>query len=341
MTPSAPAISAPGLFRALALALSITALFLEANTVDFYNDEFLSGLLSARPQLARVSIGSPRFTGSPHFRISTRAVDKFFRVAPSRLQELSLRECLGHTTKLPASVASLSSLRVFRLCSKVLRSLPAEMCCMSALQELHLNCPLLQQLPETFGRLTRLEHLSFTDCTEMRRLPDSLGDLSSLTSLHVDGSRSRSRCGRRYADQSALGPSLKHLIICMGTPGNGRLGGTLSTRLCSLLSLTHLSIDCLTSSSHLPSSLGHVTNLRWLSLRGTWLCLPLSLSRLAPCLHSLKLHYSGSTTSEYLQRVLPSFLSNLTSLTNLHLRNMHVPSPRPPWRVCTPSARFT
>ncbi|CAI5981086.1 unnamed protein product [Closterium sp. NIES-65] len=143
------------------------------------------------------------------------------------------------------------------------------------------------------------------------------------------------------ANQSAFGPSLKHLIMCMGTPGNGRLGGTLSTRLCLLLSVTHLSIVCLTSSSHLPSSLGHLTNLRWLSLRGTWLCLPLSLSRLAPCLHSLKLHYSGSTTSEYLQRVLPSFLSNLTSLTNLHLRNMHVPFPRPPLRVCTPSTRFT
>ncbi|CAI5529597.1 unnamed protein product [Closterium sp. Naga37s-1] len=506
MTLSAPAISAPTLFRTLALAPSITELFLEANAVDFYDDEFLPGLLSARPELARLSIGSPRFTGSPHFRIGTRAVESFFCLASSRgLQELSLRECLGHTTKLPASVASLSSLRVFRLCSKALRSLSAEMCRLSALQELYLNCPLLQHLPENFGRLTRLEHLSFTDCTEMRRLPDSLGDLASLTSLHVDGSwhvdkfpprvaalqhmrrlELRNFNGalpdacekwanleqvtldscedmRRFqlasvhslthltisacwdlhslppnlpfatalrhltltylnfevsleplsqlvslerlevssvdheerfpealfslpslahvkagyvswveadevaamenarelttlvgnlalnhpsaaaaaataaaagaagdtADQSALGPSLKHLSICMGTPGSGRRGGRLSARLCSLLSLTHLSIDCLSSSALLPSSLGHLTNLHSLSLRGTCLSLPHSLSRLALCLHSLKLHYSGTESADIFQRMLPYFLSNLTSLTNLHLRNMHVPSPPP------------
>ncbi|CAI7884704.1 unnamed protein product [Closterium sp. NIES-53] len=505
MTLSAPAISAPALLRTLALAPRVTALSLEANAVDFYDDEFLSRLLSTRPQLARLSIAHPRFTGSPHFRIGTKAVDNFFRLASSRLQELSLRECFGHTTKLPASVASLSSLRVFRLCSKVLRSLSGEIFRLSALQELYLNCPLLQQLPETFGRLTRLEHLSFTNCKEMRRLPDSLGDLSALTSLHIDGSwhvdRFPPRVGalqqmRRLelrnfngplpaaceewakleqvtldscadlrtfqlasvhslthltisacwdlqslppnlpfatalrhltinylnfevsleplselvsleglevssvdreesfptalfalpslayvkagyvwwvveadevvaveesreltalpdadghvalnnpagaaaaagsggdtADQSALGPTLKHLSICMGTAGPGRRGVRLSARLCSLLSLTHLSIDCLSSSSLLPSDLGHLTNLRSLSLRGTSLCLPRSLSRLAPRLHSLKLHYSGDRSGDSFQCSLPSFLTDLTSLTHLYLRNMHAPSSPPP-----------
>ncbi|CAI5506041.1 unnamed protein product [Closterium sp. Naga37s-1] len=479
MTLSAPAISAPALLRTLALAPSVTALSLEANAVDFYDDEFLSRLLSARPQLARLSIAAPRFTGTPHFRIGTKAVENFFRLASSRLQELSLRECFGHTTKLPASVASLSSLRVFRLCSKVLRSLSGEIFRLSALQELYLNCPLLQQLPETFGRVTRLEHLSFTDCKDMRRLPDSLGDLSSLTSLHIDGSwhvdRFPPRVGalqqmRRLelrnftgalpdaceewakleqtlppnlpfasalhhltinylnfevslgplsdlvslerlevssvdreesfpaalfalpslayvkagyvwwveadevvameesreltalpreltalpnadrhvalnhpagaaaaagsaddtADQSALGPSLKHFSICMGTAGPGRRGGRLSARVCSLLSLTHLSIDCLSSSALLPSNLGHLSNLRSLSLRGTWLCLPHSLSRLAPCLHSLKLHYSGDRSGDSFQCSLPSFLTDLTSLTHLYLRNMHAPSSPPP-----------
>ncbi|CAI7884684.1 unnamed protein product [Closterium sp. NIES-53] len=182
MTLSAPAISAP------ALAPRVTALSLEANAVDFYDDEFLSRLLSVPPHLALLSIGCPRFTGTPHFRIDTQAVDNFFRVAWLCLQDLSLRECPSHTAKLPTSVASLSSLRVFRLSSRALRSLPDEICRLSALQELYLNCLLLQRLPENFDRLMSLEHLSFMDCTEMRRLPDSLGDLASLTSVHVDGS---------------------------------------------------------------------------------------------------------------------------------------------------------
>ncbi|CAI5482160.1 unnamed protein product [Closterium sp. Yama58-4] len=478
---SAPAFSAPALLRALALAPRVTALSLEASAVDFYDDEFLSRLLSARPHLARLSIAPPRFTGTPHFRIGTKAVDNFFRLASSRLQELSLRECLGHTSKLPASVASLSSLRVFRLFSKVLRSLPDEMCQLSALQEIYLNCPLLRQLPKTFGRLTRLEHLSFTGCSEMRRLPDSLGDLSSLTSLHVDGSwqvdRFPPRVGAlqqmrrlelrnftgalpdacekwekleqitlvscadmrafqlasvhsltrltisaclnveslppnlpfasalrhlkinylnseipleplsqlvslerlavsavdrserfpealfalpslayvslRYvswleeagdvaavanpreparnhpAEHSALGPSLTHLSICTNNLLYGARDRRLSARLCSLLSLTHLSIDCLSSCSLLPSDLGHLTNLRSLSLCGTCLYLPHSLSRLAPCLQSLKLDYSGHSSPDTLHRVSPSFLTDLTSLTDLRLHNIHLPSSLP------------
>ncbi|CAI5482161.1 unnamed protein product [Closterium sp. Yama58-4] len=463
MTLSAPAVSAPALLRTLALAPRVTALSLEASAVDFYDDEFLSRLLSARPHLARLSIAPPRFTGTSHFRIGTKSFENFFRVASSRLQELSLRECLGHTTKLPASVASLSSLRVFRLCSKVLRSLPDEVCQLSALQELYLSCPLLQQLPENFGQLTRLEHLSFTDCKVLRRLPESFGDLASLTSLHVDGSwqvdRFPPRVGalqqmRRLELRNFTGASLPdackkwanleqvtldscamrtfqlasvhslthltisvcwklqslppilpqasalrqltlnrlmfdvpleplsqlvslerlevsavyhsvrfpealfalpslayvkvgsvmrldrrhdvtetgnarqvaellgyHLSICVGSVGYERL----FARLCSLLSLTHLHIECL-SSATLPSDLGHLTNLRSLSLCG-WLCLPNSLSPLAPCLQSLKLHYTGNNAA--FPRVPPSFLTVLTSLTDLRLRNIHLPSPPP------------
>ncbi|CAI7789833.1 unnamed protein product [Closterium sp. NIES-54] len=411
----------------------------------------------------------------------------FFRVVSSCLQELSLRECLGSTTKLPDSVASLSSLRVFRLCSKALRSLPDQICQLSALQELYLDCPLLQQLPENFGRLATLEHLSFTDCTEMRRLPDSLGDLSSLTSLYIDGSwhvdqfpprvgalqqmrrlelqnfeggfpeackqwakleqslprdlpsafalrhltlndlgptmsleplcqlvslerlevscvneeerfpkalfalpslahvevgyvrwldplnvatmqnskelaallecPARNHCCAAAAaaaapavgtgaaaaagaagnstHHTALGPSLKHLTICLGIPADVRRGGILSARLCSLLSLTHLHIDGL-SSIILPLDLSSLHNLRSLSLTSIWLCLPHSLTRLAPCLHSLKLHYSSSKDADAFCRKLPSFLTSLTSLTNLHLRNMYLPSclcahARPPY----------
>ncbi|CAI5961160.1 unnamed protein product [Closterium sp. NIES-65] len=471
--------------------------------------EFLSRLLSARPHLSRLSIAPPRFTGTSHFRIDTKFLENFFRVASSRLQELSLRECLGHTTKLPATVASLSSLRVFRLCSKVLRSLPDEMCQLSALQELYLSCPLLQQLPEIFGRLKSLEHLSFTNCKEMRRLPDSLGDLASLTSLHVDGSWQVDRfsphvgalqqmrrlelrnftdafpdacekwanlehvaldsCANMgafqlasvhslthltisaclklkslppnlpfatalrhltirsvesivsleplsalvslerlevssdmyeerfpealfalpslayvkvgyvlwveaddlahtartdssataaaastatpvaaaaalaatgggetaYHNHSSLGPCLEHLSFRVASFGDGWRRGTISPHLCSLLSLTHLSIDGLYSSVSLPSDLGHLTNLHSLSLRGNWLGLPQSLSRLALCLRSLKLHYSKYNMSVSYDRALSS-LPHGPHLSHTPPPPQHTPSLPPAW-LCPPA----
>ncbi|CAI5501685.1 unnamed protein product [Closterium sp. Naga37s-1] len=107
--------------------------------------------------------------------------------------------------------------------------------------------------------------------------------------------------------------------------GYGRRGCTLSSRLCSLSSLTHLFIECLSPSVTLPSDLGCLLNLRSLSLYGTSLCLPHSLSCLAPCLHSLKLHYSGYSDEDPLHRKLPPCLMLLTSLTSLHLHNMYLP----------------
>ncbi|CAI5529633.1 unnamed protein product [Closterium sp. Naga37s-1] len=346
MTLSAPAISAPALFRALALAPSITALILEANAVDFYDDEFLSRLLSARPQLARLSIAPPRFTGAPHFRISTKSLENFFRVASSRLQELSLRECFGHTTKLPASIASLSSLRVLRMCSKVLRSLPNEISNVSL---------------EPLSQLISLERLELASYNHKERVPEAVFTLPSLVYVNMryfvwlephdvmaventTGYVARNHPAAAAADadanaaasaaaaghHSALGPLLKHLTMYLGSLGYGRRSITLSARLCSLLSLTHLSIDGLSSSIILPSDLGHLTNLRSLSLCGTWLFLPHSLSRLAPCLHSLKLHYnSGVKSLDAFQRAFPSFLTDLTSLTHLHLHNIHLPSSLP------------
>ncbi|CAI5482158.1 unnamed protein product [Closterium sp. Yama58-4] len=387
MTLSAPAVSAPALLRTLALAPRVTALSLEASAVDFYDDEFLSRLLSARPHLARLSIAPPRFTGTSHFRIGTKSFENFFRVASSRLQELSLRECLGHTTKLPASVASLSSLRVFRLCSKVLRSLPDEVCQLSALQELYLSCPLLQQLPENFGQLTRLEHLSFTDCKVLRRLPDSFGDLASLTSLHVDGSwqvdRFPPRVGalqqmRRLELRNFTGASLPDACKKWANLEQVTLDSCAmrTFQLASVHSLTHLTISVCWKLQSLPPILPQASALRQLTLNRLmfdvpleplsqlvslerlevsavyhsvrfpealfalpslayvkvgsvmrlhrWLRLPNSLSPLAPCLQFLKLDYNAA-----FPRVSPSFLTDLTSLTDLRLHNMHLPSSLP------------
>ncbi|CAI5977633.1 unnamed protein product [Closterium sp. NIES-64] len=100
---------------------------------------------------------------------------------------------------------------------------------------------------------------------------------------------------------SALSPSLKHLTMYLGSLGYGRRSITLSARLYSLLSLTHLSIDRLSSSLILPSDLGHLTNLRSLSLYTTTVAA------------RARMHFSA--------RSLP--------FSHLRLHNMHLPSSLP------------
>ncbi|CAI6008553.1 unnamed protein product [Closterium sp. NIES-65] len=327
MALSAPTISAPALFRTLALAPSVTALSLEAYAVDIYDDEFMSSLLSARPRLARLSIGSPRFTGTPHFRIGTESVENFFCVASLRLEELSLHECLGHTTKLPASIASLSSLRVFHLCSKVLRSLPDEICQLSALQELYLTCALLQQLPGKIGQLTRLEHLSFTGCKEMRRLPDSLGDLSSLTSLHIDGAwqvdRLPPRIGAlqqmRRLDLRNFRGGLPEACENWAKLEQVNLASCTDMRSCQLASvhsLTHLTISACRELQSLPANLPFATALRHLTL--DHLGFNVSLEPLSGLVALERLHVSSVDREERFHEVLFA----LPSLVHVKLRNV-------------------
>ncbi|CAI7819184.1 unnamed protein product [Closterium sp. NIES-53] len=138
---------------------------------------------------------------------------------------------------------------------------------------------------------------------------------------------------------SPLGPSLQHLELTLGS--NSTQGSFLSARLWSLGSLMHLSITHLKLNSLALSAFGHLTNLRSLSLSSCFLRLPDSLSLLAPSLQSLSLEYDSSSTtsssttttsttsSEGSHLTLPSFISHLTSLTDLHLTGVFVPSPPP------------
>ncbi|CAI5510796.1 unnamed protein product [Closterium sp. Naga37s-1] len=185
---SASVLSAPALLRILSRAPSITSVSLAECALDFYDDAFLTSLISASSRLVRLSLHEARFTAEPQFGIGHQPLDEFFRLAAPRLQELALSHCLGQMMKLPDSIASLSSLRVLRLHSKFLRMLPDGICQLSTLQELCLSCPLLLRLPEAIGRLESLTQLSLSECKGMRHLSESFGDLSSLTSLQIDGS---------------------------------------------------------------------------------------------------------------------------------------------------------
>ncbi|CAI5496004.1 unnamed protein product [Closterium sp. Naga37s-1] len=195
-----PTLSAPALLRTLSRAPSVTSLTLGDGAVDFYDHDFLTSLLAACPKLTCLSLGEPRFTAAPPpFTISLASLDSFFRAAAPQLQELALLLPI-EAPKLPDSITSLSSLRVLRLRSIKIQHLPDGLCHLPALQELQFSCSMLWTVPEDFGQLKALTHLSIVDSmNSARSLPDSLGDLSSLTSLCITFS-----CGRLPDSITAL-----------------------------------------------------------------------------------------------------------------------------------------
>ncbi|GJP69913.1 hypothetical protein CLOP_g911 [Closterium sp. NIES-67] len=139
---------------------------------------------------------------------------------------------------------------------------------------------------------------------------------------------------------SSLGPSLQHLEF--GTGHHSSKDNYLSARLFSLRSLTHLSISKLQPCALRLCAFGLLTNLRSLSLSGSFLPLPDSLSLLAPSLHSLSLEHNECISSSIIpssdpssggadrnRLAVPSFIAHLTSLTALRLTNIDFPSPPP------------
>ncbi|CAI5528883.1 unnamed protein product [Closterium sp. Naga37s-1] len=243
-----PTLSAPALLRMLSRAPSVTSLTLGDGAVDFYDDSFLTSLLAACPKLTCLTLGEPRFTAAPPpFTISLSSLDSFFRAAAPQLQQLALLLAI-EAPKLPDSISSLSSLCVLRLRSIKIQQLPDGLCHLPALQELQFSCSMLWDVPEDFGQLKALTHLSIVDSMNSAlSLPDSLGDLSSLTSLCI-----AFPCGRLPDSITAL-QQLRRLQL--------RLAGRLHLtdvfipsplpHLARLLSLHKLRIR---RSAHLPHS---------------------------------------------------------------------------------------
>ncbi|CAI5965572.1 unnamed protein product [Closterium sp. NIES-64] len=195
-----PTLSAPALLRLLSRAPSVTSLSLGDGAVDFYDDSFIISLLAACPKLTCLSLGDPRFTAAPPpFTISFASLNSLFRAAAPQLQELALL-LPYEARKLLDSISSLSSLRVLRLRSNTIQQLPDGLCNLPALQELQFSCSMLWDVPEDFGQLKALTRLSIVDSMNgARSLPDSLGDLSSLTSLCI-----AFPCGRLPCSITAL-----------------------------------------------------------------------------------------------------------------------------------------
>ncbi|CAI5464015.1 unnamed protein product [Closterium sp. Yama58-4] len=180
-------LDAGELLRGLSRLPNVTSLTLDNESVDFLDDEFLTALPSACPQLSRLRLDEPqKYTDVPHRRISLKGLRRFLLGIP-RLEELTLNSSLLYMNTFPSSLASLSSLRVLKI-HEGLRNLLDEFGALGALEELRISCSVLRSLPASVTQLTRLSRLCVTETYWMEQFPAQLGALSGLTALELHGS---------------------------------------------------------------------------------------------------------------------------------------------------------
>lgn len=89
-------------------------------------------------------------------------------------------------TALPPEVSAWTNVRWLRLNGNHLASLPAEAASWTALQRLYLRENAFQALPESITALPALEQLDLGRNGSLAAIPDSIGNLASLTRLDLD-----------------------------------------------------------------------------------------------------------------------------------------------------------
>lgn len=128
---------------------------------------------------------------------------------------------------------SLSTLRITN--SSKLSFILESLSSLKALKTLDISCAIITMLPESLGQLTSLTTLDLSRCDALTGLPESLGQLAALTTMNVSYCR-----------------TLTGLPASVG----------------QLTSLKTLDIDCCISLTELPVSLGFLEDLSVISIKG-------------------------------------------------------------------------
>ncbi|RVW29914.1 TMV resistance protein N [Vitis vinifera] len=104
------------------------------------------------------------------------------------LKTLILSNC-SRLKKLPEIGENMESLKELFLDDTGLRELPSSIEHLNGLVLLKLkNCKRLASLPESFCKLTSLQTLTLSGCSELKKLPDDMGSLQCLLKLKANGS---------------------------------------------------------------------------------------------------------------------------------------------------------
>lgn len=104
------------------------------------------------------------------------------------LKTLKLSNC-SRLKKLPEMLEKMENLMEVSLDGSGLQELPSSIGCLKGLVLLNLtNCKKLASLPQSICELTSLQRFYLCGCSDLKELPDELGNLLSLEELKLDGS---------------------------------------------------------------------------------------------------------------------------------------------------------
>jgi hypothetical protein len=64
------------------------------------------------------------------------------------------------------------------------------------------DCTALEELPQTIGKLSRLKNLDVQGCSTLKALPDSVGELLELTQLNLSiGAHWQQECDSNFSQE--------------------------------------------------------------------------------------------------------------------------------------------
>jgi Leucine-rich repeat (LRR) protein len=182
----------------------------------------------------------------------------------SELRELHLMDT--NIEHIPGTIGNLKKLRILDINKNLLSKVPDSIGALSELQILRLDKNQLTSLPESIGHLRNLKELYIYN-NQLSRLPESLGSLSNLISLHTDQNSLKELPNSLYSLKT-----LRNLWL-----SNNDLS-TITTDISNLNNLENLSLSDNAQLSELPSTIGDLSSLKGLDIRGTTIhALPESL----------------------------------------------------------------
>jgi Leucine-rich repeat (LRR) protein len=148
---------------------------------------------------------------------------------------------------IPKSIGRLSNLTILKLSTELIGIIPEEIGNLTMLETLQLaNSPNLQgTIPSSIGRLKNLKFLRLSDLAIRDPLPSALGELKNLEDLEIqnlhmiEDKRNRTKgLATGIPEEVYKLKKLKRILLA-----NSGLGGTISTKIRELTSLTDLQLN--------------------------------------------------------------------------------------------------
>lgn len=222
-----------------------------------------------------------------------------------KLSEVTIRNCIFEL--LPSPITEMHDLKKLVISCSSITSLPSSISNLCGLKELKISSSEIKSIPESIGRLENLESL-YIDCDGIEDLPGSIKNIANLKSFHLGGNWFSS-------------PKLKKLPEWFGELANIESLMLQNPQQLpnSVISLKKLKRLLFNTGGEYPDVIGRLTTLDEIDLgdcsylfgSASVNCIPDFIEELS---NLKKLVLCGGDVRE-----IPSWIGNLTSLTEIYL----------------------